>query len=119
MTNSPVGAAHGRIFLALLLFFFAACGAQNAGVAPPRDVLQGQARIVSSVVDAGGKSYVVDQLYTPSENNLHGITAGPERDIWFTGDLPLIGKSSVKGDMLERRMATRPRSPKDPTKISG
>lgn len=101
MTNSPVGAANGRIVLALSLLFLAACGAQNVGVIPPRDVLQGQARIVSSVVNAGGKSYIVDQLYTPSENNLQGITAGPERHIWFTGDAPLVGKSSVKSDMLE------------------
>jgi streptogramin lyase len=104
MRNLTTGAVNGRIILALSLFVLAACGAEQAGVIPSRDVLQGQARIVSSVVSAGGKSYVVDQLYTPSESNLEGIAAGPERHIWFTGDT-LVGKSSIKSDMSEFFMA--------------
>lgn len=101
MTNSPIG----RIAFALSLFSLAACGAQNAGIIPRSNVLQGQARIESSIVNAGGKSYVVDQLYSPSENNLSGIANGPDRDIWFTGDYPLVGKSTVKGDMSESFIA--------------
>jgi|GEM_PF-1342094 len=101
MTNAPIGIASRRILIALSLSFLAACGAENAGVISPPEVLQGQARFVSSVVNAVGKSYVVDQLYTPFENNLQGITPGPQGRIWFTGDAPLVGKSSVKGDTLE------------------
>ena len=101
LTNLRIGAKNGRIVLALSLFFLAACAAENANVIPRRDVLQGQGRIVSSVVNARGKSYVVDQIYTPYENNLQGITAGPGRQVWFTGDAPLVGKSSIKSDMSE------------------
>ncbi len=104
MRNSTAGAVNGRIVLALSLFVLAGCGAQQAGIIPSRDVLEGQARIVSSVVSAGGKSYVVDQLYTPSESNLEGIAAGPERHIWFTGDT-LVGKSSIESDMSEFSIA--------------
>jgi streptogramin lyase len=92
----------GRIPLAVLWLLVAGCASEQAGIAvAPHDVLEGPARIVSSVVSAGGKSYVVDEMYTPSESNLSGITSGPDGDIWFTGDVPQVGKSSITGDMYE------------------
>ncbi len=78
----------------------AGCEAQRAGVIPAHELLQGQARIISSIVNAGARSYKIDEIYTPSESNLEGITPGPRGHIWFTGDA-LVGKSSVTSDMLE------------------
>jgi virginiamycin B lyase len=100
-----IGSTNGRIIAVMLLAFLAACGGQT-NVVPPRDLIQGQGRIVSSVIDAGGRSYTVDEIYTPSENNLAGIAAGPDDDIWFTGDYPLVAKSSIKSDIIEYPVPT-------------
>jgi len=92
--------ASGWIALAWALLT-AGCETQHAGIIPPQSVLQQRARIVSSVVTAGGLTYVVDQIYTPLENNLAGITPGPRGKIWFTGDYALVGASSVRSDISE------------------
>ncbi|MGB7047782.1 MAG: hypothetical protein WBD57_05645 [Candidatus Cybelea sp.] len=62
--------------------------------------MHGHARVVSSLVRAGGRNYVVDEMYTPSESNLDGIAPGPKGDVWFTGDT-LVGKSSILSDISE------------------
>ncbi|MGA9946433.1 MAG: hypothetical protein WBE79_05095 [Candidatus Cybelea sp.] len=100
MRNSSVRAASGRIALALSLLFSAGCATGRTGFTPSGNVLQGQARVVSSVVSAGALSYVVDQIYTPSESGLEGVTPGPRGLIWFTAGA-LVGKSSIADDMTE------------------
>jgi virginiamycin B lyase len=90
----------GSITLALWLLLSAGC-AQQAGVVPSPDVMQWRPRIVSSRVSAGGRAYVIDQMYAPSANNLEGITPGPHGNIWFTSDYPALVKSSITSDMFE------------------
>jgi virginiamycin B lyase len=89
-----------RAVIALSSLFLAGCETERAGIIPQSNVLHGQARIVSSVVSAGEATYVIDQMYTPSESNLEGLISGPRGDIWFTGDA-LVGKSSIRSDMTE------------------
>ena len=105
MRYSSIRAASGRIALALTLLLSAGCGAQRAGFVPARDALQGHARIVSSVVSAGALSYVIDEIFTPYQSNLQGITPGPNGLIWFTGETyaggAVVGKSTIQSDMLE------------------
>jgi virginiamycin B lyase len=100
MTNSSIRSVSGGIALTLVLLLSAGCGSERSALMPSPGVLQGEARVVSSVVRAGGQSYVIDEMYTPSESNLEGITPGPRGDIWFTGDT-FVGKSSVTSDMVE------------------
>lgn len=100
MRNSLICAAGGRVAFALSLMLLTGCATEHAGVVPPSRAFGGPARIVSSVVEAGGRSYVVDQIYTPSESNLSGIAPGPRGEIWFTGDT-LVGKSSITSDMTD------------------
>jgi streptogramin lyase len=100
-----IGSTNGRIIGCDVARLLAACGGQT-NVVPPRDLIQGQGRIVSSVIDAGGRTYTVDEIYTPSENNLAGIAAGPDDEIWFTGDYPLVAKSSIRSDIIEYPIPT-------------
>ncbi|MGA8097293.1 MAG: hypothetical protein WB810_01405 [Candidatus Cybelea sp.] len=100
MRNSSVRAASGRIALASALLLSVGCATDRTGLIPSRDVLQGQARVVSSVVRAGALSYVIDQIYTPSESGLEGVTPGPRGLIWFTAGA-LVGKSTITDDMTE------------------
>jgi virginiamycin B lyase len=100
MSSSSIRARSRATALALSLFIPAGCEAQHAALLPSNNVLQGQARTVSSVVSAGGRSYVIDQMYTPYGSNLRGIAPGPQGDIWFTGDA-LVGRSTIRGDMVD------------------
>jgi virginiamycin B lyase len=98
--RASLRAGIGRFAVSVTLLFVAGCGFQHAGFVPSRDLLQGRGRIVSSVVSAGGRSYAIEEIYTPSSSNLWGIAPGPNGLIWFTGDA-VVGKSTVKSDMLE------------------
>ena len=100
MGHSPLGVANRRFALAISLSVLASCTAERAEFVPSHDAPQRQARVVSTVVNAGGRSYRVEEIYTPSESNLQGIAPGPRGHIWFTGDA-LVGKSSITSDMLE------------------
>lgn len=86
--------------LALSSLLAAGCGAQQDGIVPRSDLTQGHTRIVSTVVNTGGKSYVIDEMYTPSGYNLEGIASGPRGRIWFSGDNG-VGESTSKGDMKQ------------------
>lgn len=99
-----LGHAHNDRFVSVLaLLFLAGCTTeQHSGLIPSGDLRQGHARVVSSIVEAGGTSYVVDQMYTPAEANLGGITTGPQDRIWFTSDVG-IARSSITGDMIYLR----------------
>lgn len=94
-----------RVAFALALLFVAGCAARQSGLIPTRESAQSRSRVVSSVVKAGGVSYVVDEIFTPSASNLSGITPGPNGLIWFTGDAgdfgAVIGKSTIQSDMIE------------------
>ncbi|HEY3676221.1 MAG TPA: hypothetical protein VGK84_09540 [Candidatus Tumulicola sp.] len=59
-----------------------------------------KARIVSSAVRAGNKTYIIDQMYTPAETPLVGIVSGSDGKIWFTGHA-VIENSSLAGDMTD------------------
>jgi streptogramin lyase len=97
---SSIRPAAVQITIGLLLLLSAGCQTERSALIPATGLLYGHARIISTVVSAGGTKYVVDQMYTPSESNLSGITAGPRGDIWFTGDA-LVGKSTIRSDMTE------------------
>ncbi|HEX3670739.1 MAG TPA: hypothetical protein VHT92_03445, partial [Candidatus Cybelea sp.] len=96
-------ARNDRLVSALALLFLAGCATQqHSGLIPSGDLLQGHARVISSTIEAGGTSYVVDQMYTPAEANLGGIATGPHERIWFTSDVG-IARSSITGDMIYLR----------------
>jgi streptogramin lyase len=98
--NSSSQATSSRFALALALLVLAGCETQQTTLMPSRNWVQAQARVVSHSVSAGGHSYVVDEIYSPSESNLEGIAPGPNDHIWFTGDT-LVGQSSIASDMTE------------------
>ena len=90
----------GRLALTLSLLVLAACGTEHAGMIPSGNMADVRPRVVSTDVSAGGRSYTIDEIYSPSESNLEAIAPGPRGHIYFTGD-SLVGKSSVKSDMSE------------------
>jgi virginiamycin B lyase len=100
MTYSSFWAGRSRLIAALSLLLLIGCTTEQTTLAPSTTALQTRGRMVSHNVIAGGLSYVVDEIYSPSESNLEGITSGPSGHIWFTGD-SLVGQSSVTSDMTE------------------
>ena len=76
---------YGRTFFAFPIAFLAGCSGQHASLLPSATQTTTQARIVSKTVRAGGKTYVIDNLYTPTNSSLQGIVSGPDAHIWFTG----------------------------------
>jgi virginiamycin B lyase len=95
-----------RSFFAFFIAVLGGCSAQHASLLPSpnqgsaNQATTTQARIVSSSVRAGGKTYVIDQMYTPVNTTLGGITSGSDGNVWFTGH-GVVGKSSVAGDMTD------------------
>jgi virginiamycin B lyase len=90
-----------RLLFALSVFEVTGCAAQHTSLLPSSSgTTTAQARIVSRTVSAGGKTYVIDQMYTPLQGPLLGITSGSDDNVWFTGE-GLAGKSSVAGDMTD------------------
>ncbi len=95
-----------RSFFAFIVALLAGCSTQQESLLPsanPASAIQStttRARMVSSTVRAGGKTYVIDQMYTPVSTTLGGITSGSDGNIWFTGH-GVVGKSSVAGDMTD------------------
>ena len=100
MTDASFQGASGRFALALSVLVLVGCETQQSTLMPSRNWVQAQARVVSHTVSAGGHSYVVDEIYSPSESNLEGIAPGPREHIWFTGD-SLVGQSSITSDITE------------------
>ncbi len=101
MSYSVIRAICGPSALALSLLLAAGCEAQHGAFMPSQQSPQRRTHIVSNVVSAGKRSYVVDEIYTPSEGNLEGITAGPQGHIWFTSDAVLVGDSTIKSDIKQ------------------
>jgi streptogramin lyase len=99
-----------RAFLKLVIFTLFAgvvtgCSAQRSSLLPvggeaSAQARASQARIVSKVVRAGGKTYVIDELATPISATLEAIAPGGDSHMWFTGG-SIVGKSSITGDMTD------------------
>jgi virginiamycin B lyase len=100
MTGSSFQAASSSFALALAMLSLGGCEMQQTTLMPAGGPIQAQARVVSNTVSAGSRSYVIDEIYSPSESNLEGIAPGPSDHIWFTGD-SLVGQSSIYSDMTE------------------
>src|SRR5579863_4460698 len=101
MRNSSVCVGwSGYVVLVLSLLLPSGCESIRSGVIPSHGTPEAQARVVSSVVRAGPLEYVVDEIQTPTQDNLEGIAPGPSGNIWFTG-YALVGRSSITSDMTE------------------
>jgi streptogramin lyase len=98
------------VIFTLLVGVVSGCSAQRSSLIPGGEALvaqtgfprgrNAQARIVSQTVRAGGKTYVVDEMFTPIETTLQGIASASDSNVWFTGN-GIVGKSSITGEMTD------------------
>ncbi len=72
----------------------------RSSVIPSNGALEAPAHVVSTVVNAGSRTYVVDEMHTPTQAYLGGIASGPSGKIWFAG-YGFAGRSSMTSAMTE------------------
>jgi streptogramin lyase len=102
--SSVARIVYKRSFFAFALALLAGCSGQYSSLLPTASQATTQARIVSKTIHINGQTYVVDNLYTPTNASLQGIVSGPDAHIWFTGG-DIVGKSSITGDMTDFSLA--------------
>ena len=94
MIKSFFRAAIALVAASFSLFFSTGCGGQNTGLVPTNRGVGQQARILSTVVKTAGRSYVVDEMYTPEKGQLFGLVSGPNGKIWYGGDT-FVGSATM------------------------
>jgi streptogramin lyase len=87
-----------RLVFALSLVALFGCSVQREALVPSASQSSSRARTIISTVRAGDTDYTIEEMYTPSSENVLAIAPGPESRVWFTGSY--VGTSSYAGQML-------------------